>query len=372
MDSLAPKVVQLSSVHKLYDTRIFYKVCRSLVKAGYDVDLLVQNPENEELNGISVKGLPVAKKKWDRFVRTIPALFFKAIKYRKDTIFHFHDPELIPVGLILKGLGYSVIYDVHEDVPASILDKEWIFKPLRILISKIANMFERLANLKLDATVVVTKAIKDRFQEPVYLIQNFPQLEELNVAEPISESSERAKVFYVGRISKHRCIFEMMEAVEKVNEELDIRFLLAGDFDDPELRNAVEKTKGWKYTDYKGRINREELSEYAQSSFAGLVLFQPIANHINAQPNKLFEYMAQGLPIIGSDFDLWREIVTDNHCGILVDPNNPKEISDAIKWMESHPEEAKQMGENGKKLVLNKYHWAIEEKKLLDLYRSIA
>lgn len=371
MDSSFPKIVQLSSVHTLYDTRIFYKICRSLVDAGYNVDLLVQNPGNEVLDGIKVIGLPVAEKKWDRFLKTIPALFRKVIQYPQGTIFHFHDPELIPIGLFLKSCGYRVIYDVHEDVPASILDKEWIYKPLRNLFSRIADKLEKLANSKLDATVVVTKSIRDRFNESTYLIQNFPQLSELEMTSQREARLESPQVFYVGRISKQRCIVEMIEAIERTNAEREITFLLAGAFDDNELRESIENRKGWKFTDFKGRINRKELSKYAQNSFAGLVLFKPVANHINAQPNKLFEYMAQGLPIIGSDFPLWREIVTENHCGLLVDPEKAEEISKAILWLESHPDEANKMGENGKKMVLKKYNWSIEEKKLLNLYSSI-
>ncbi len=370
MDSSLPKIVQLSSVHTLYDTRIFYKICRSLVDAGYDLDLLVQNPRDEVIDGISVIGLPVAEKKWDRFLKTIPALFKKAIQYPQNTIFHFHDPELIPIGLFLKSCGYRVIYDVHEDVPATILDKEWVYKPIRNLLSKIADYLEKLANSMLDATVVVTKSIKNRFDESTYLIQNFPKLSELEMGAQPADKLESTQVFYVGRISKLRCIFEMVEAIEKANTERDIRLLLAGTFDDNELRVSVENKKGWKFTEYKGRVNREELSNYAQKSLAGLVIFKPVANHRNAQPNKLFEYMAQGLPIIGSDFPLWREIVTKNNCGILIDPENAEEISEAILWLESHPEEAEIMGENGKKMILKKYNWSIEEKKLLSVYNS--
>jgi glycosyltransferase involved in cell wall biosynthesis len=88
-------------------------------------------------------------------------------------------------------------------------------------------------------------------------------------------------------------------------------------------------------------------------------------------PTKLFEYMATGLPVIASNFPHWKEILEDNHCGLVVDPLNPKEIARAIEYLLDHPEEASRMGENGRQAVKDKYNWEEEGKKLLDLYERL-
>jgi glycosyltransferase involved in cell wall biosynthesis len=106
-------------------------------------------------------------------------------------------------------------------------------------------------------------------------------------------------------------------------------------------------------------------------SLAGIVTFLPEPNHVTAQPNKMFEYMSAGLPVIASNFPLWREIIETNECGICVDPLDPKAIADAIDWLVENPTPARTMGENGSKAVMERYNWSVEEEKLLALYDKL-
>jgi glycosyltransferase involved in cell wall biosynthesis len=100
-------------------------------------------------------------------------------------------------------------------------------------------------------------------------------------------------------------------------------------------------------------------------------MFHPVPNHIDSMPNKLFEYMSAGLPIIASDFPLWKQIVEGNKCGITVDPMNPKAIAEAIEYLLERPELMNEMGENGRKAVLEKYSWQKESEKLIKIYSDI-
>lgn len=372
------KVVQLSSVHPLFDTRIFYKICNSLARAGYSVDLIIQHSKNEMVNGINVVCLPLAKKKLDRPFKIIPLLFQKAIKYPAGTIFHFHDAELIPIGLLLKLFGYTVIYDVHEDNKNTVLDRDWVPKPFRSILSYMVRKFENIAVEYLDAVVTVTEYIRKSLGgNKEYVIQNYPRISESNFSGlDLNESkNQRAKqnLLYVGGITSVRGINEIVTSLEIVNSKSDkeVKLLLAGLINEKKLESKLQAKKGWGFVDYRGWINREEFAHWANSSFAGLVIFHPLANHINAQPNKLFEYMMHGIPVIASNFKLWEEIVIDNNCGILVDPESPEEIAEAINWFRNHPNEAKKLGENGRKAIIDKYNWKSEEEKLLSLYQSL-
>ena len=364
------KIVQLSSVHISSDTRIFHKICKSLVNNGYEVDLIIQHTKDEIVDGISIVALPIATKKIQRLTKILPAVLKKVIKYSKKTIIHFHDPELIPFGIIFKLLGYKVIYDVHEDVPKDILTKEWIPQYLRAFLSFAFRKLEAIAIPYFDAIIVVTKSIGNRFSKRTTLIQNYPILKHKQI-ECISQKKRR-DLFYVGSISEVRGINEMLEAVRLVNLEIPIEIKIAGFFASQKIENKVKSTAGWEKTNFFGHINRIQLKELAESSLIGLVIFHPIPNHIEAQPNKLFEYMQYGLPVVGSCFPLWQEIVDGNNCGILVDPLNTHEIAEAIKWLYNHPKEAKLMGENGRKAVIEKYNWHSEEKKLFKLYEEIS
>ncbi len=118
-------------------------------------------------------------------------------------------------------------------------------------------------------------------------------------------------------------------------------------------------------------MNRQETAKILAKSKAGIVTFYPLPNHIDAQPNKMFEYMAAGIAVICSDFPYWKEIIEDNNCGICVNPLDENEISNAINKLMSDSDLAKHMGENGKKLVTQKYNWDIEEKKLIQLYKEL-
>lgn len=365
------KVVQLSSVHPSFDTRIFHKICKSLVKAGYDVDLIIQHPKDETKDGINIIALPVAKSKTDRLFKIIPNLFIKCLRYPANTIFHFHDPELLPVGIILRFFGYEVIYDVHEDVPKDIEGKEWIGSRLKKWIAAIVKKIELFGNSYFSYVIVVTKAIQGRFKGPnTELVQNFPILTN---SEPDSKSKEANHLFYLGDITIVRGVKTVIESMDIVNRSgADIRFVVGGKFSPPSLKQELESEEGWKYVNYVGWVNRDEFKGYVKNSFAGIVTFHPIPNHIEAQPNKLFEYMYAGLPVIASDFPLWRKIVEENKCGILVDPMSHEEIAKAILWLYNNPDEAQRIGQNGYKVVKEKYNWSKEEEKLLKVYEKLS
>ena len=78
-----------------------------------------------------------------------------------------------------------------------------------------------------------------------------------------------------------------------------------------------------------------------------------------------------GLPVIASNFLLYREIIEVAECGICVDPLNPEDIAEAIQFIIEHPAEAEQMGKNGRRAVEERYNWGMEEKKLLGFYKKV-
>ena len=137
------------------------------------------------------------------------------------------------------------------------------------------------------------------------------------------------------------------------------------------VEEEVKAYDGWQKVNELGFLNRDEVSKVYSQSKAGLVTLRPIVNYLDALPVKMFEYMAAGLPVISSDIKLWKEIIDDAECGICVNPLEPKEIAEAIDYIVTHPEEAEQMGKNGKKAVLEKYNWDVEKKKLFEIYNNL-
>ena len=151
----------------------------------------------------------------------------------------------------------------------------------------------------------------------------------------------------------------------------NIKLNLAGSFSEKAVEKEVKTYNGWQKVNELGFLDRVGVANVMSYSKAGIVTFHPLPNHIDAQPNKMFEYMSAGLPIITSNFPLWKEIVEGNNCGICINPLEPKEIAQAIEYIITHPKEAEQMGQNGKKAVLEKYNWGVEEKKLFEVYKGL-
>jgi glycosyltransferase involved in cell wall biosynthesis len=364
-------VCVLTSVHSPFDVRVFHKEAQSLAKKGYSVTIVAPHAKDEQRDGIEIKAVPVPRSRPERMSLTLWRLFRSALN-TKASVFHFHDPELIPVGMMLKLLGKRVVYDVHEDVPADILDKSWIPPSLRWPIARVAAWTEAFAACRFDAIVAATPAIARSFpNEKTFTVQNFPQSEVQLEAEMMSYHDREPLIAYVGGISEHRGAREMIEAMAQLCKCVPARLELAGFFDPPESQQELASEPGWSRVDFLGWLSPTEVRELLGKSRLGLMVLHPIENHIMSQPIKLFEYMSAGIPVVASDFPLWRSIIQEVGCGLLVDPTNPAAIAEAIRWLLDRPAEAESMGKRGRAAVRRVYNWENEQQKLIELYARL-
>ena len=120
-----------------------------------------------------------------------------------------------------------------------------------------------------------------------------------------------------------------------------------------------------------GQINRKQVNELYGSARAGIVIYQLFANSIDSHPNKLFEYMAAGLPVVASNLPHWIKIIESNNCGLIVDPKDPEAVRAACLELINNPQKAQELGRNGRNAVIQKFNWDVEEVKLLDLYKNL-
>lgn len=370
------RVVHLSTIHQALDVRIFMKECRTLAAHGWDVHLVIQNPPTSELDGVKFWDLNVSpsvgkiKQFWQRYTKAWEIAF-----RLKGQIYHFHDPELILLGLFLKIRGFQVIYDVHEDAPreAISLNKE---RPIFGLFkSFVWQILETLAKLFLDAFVCVTPSIKAHFPDSKsWLVLNFPLTEELKIyqRQHISYSSRENLFVYAGGITKIRGIREMVEALSQLPAHSQARLILLGTFSPASLETEIQDQAGWPQVSFRGWQSRHEMIQQVSQSKVGLVLFHPEPDHLEAIPNKLFEYMSAGLPVIASNFPWWRQLITELNCGLVVDPLDPKAIAEAMQFLLEHPQVAEEMGRNGQRAVVERFNWESETQNLIRLYDFLA
>lgn len=361
----------MTSVHPRHDVRVFWKECRTLALSGYDVFLVVADGKGDEATE-GVKIVDVGRHqggRLSRMTKTTKKVFERAVALDAD-LYHLHDPELLPVAVKLKKAGKKVIFDSHEDFPADIMSKPYLSPIARVAVSKLFYVYEKIACKKLDYIISATPAIREKFLRikcPSLDINNYPMLDELEALLPWSE--DRSSVCYIGAMTAVRGVPELVDAMG--HTQSGVRLALAGNFTDKGTKERCEQSAGWLNVDDHGFVGRDEVRNIMSRSIAGVVTFLPAPNHVDAQPNKMFEYMSAGIPVIGSHFPLWRSIIEGNQCGVCVDPANPREIANSIDYLSTHQAEAKMMGERGRAAVLEKYNWSSEGKKLVTLYETV-
>ena len=372
------RIAHITTVHPRADTRIRVREVGSLADA-YDepVALFVQDGKGNatEADG-KVQIIDTGHPPVSRLARMTLGVWrmWRALQSVRPQLVHFHDPELIPLGMVLKCLGYRVVYDVHEDLPRQVLTKYWLPAVIRRPVSWTMSACEWLAARVLNAIVPATPEIAGHFPpHKTTLVQNFPILDELVTVESRLYTTRPPHFAYIGGISVLRGIHQMIQATAGAHTQAGPtpRLCLAGTFQPAELLEEVQGSTAWSQVDFHGWADRKQVAQLLSRARAGLVVFHPAPNHLDAYPTKMFEYMSVGLPVLVSDFPLWRTIVEDAGCGLTVDPLDPQAIAGAMRWILDHPAEAEVMGQRGREAVEKYYNWETEADKLVNLYKNL-
>jgi len=367
-------LVHVTVVHTRYDTRILFKQCVSLARSGLGaVSLFVSDGKGDETcEGVQIRDVGVPRfGRVGRMVVGSARLWARLRRERADLV-HLHDPELLPLGLILRLSGRQVVFDMHENLPKEILTKTWVSAPLRRVLSATVRMFQAFACRVIPTVFAEQSYVKDfSFAKKGTVVLNFPIVDSLIGL--IRPKREKFTIGYIGGVSLERGADVMVEAVSALRDEQSVvETVIVGPVAADVEPNPVWKrgiAEGWSTA--TGRLKPADGWALMASCHAGVALLRPSPNFVDSYPTKLFEYMALGLPVVVSDFPLWKSVVDDARCGLAVDPTNVTGVKDAFRWMLVHPDEAKSMGVRGREVVLNKYNWASEFKKLHDLYREL-
>lgn len=379
------RICVFTSAHRENDIRIFKKEIKCLLDNGMEV-IYFTNKENLNVKKEYLKNyepyvnpdLEVYYNKnfyVDRRMRRFLKSFFFFLYLPKDCrIYHFHDPDLLFTGLVLKILGKKVIYDVHENYRDSIRDKEYLPEVLKITVSKLVSFFETFCCRFFDMIICATPYIEKRFSDSgivkTCVVSNYPLKSEFS-SNPDFNAPKENRIIYAGGITKKRGISKLIQSLTLIDQNIQFKLILAGEINPPEYEHDIRSLDGWKNVEYLGILSRIALAEQFNKAIGGIALFLPEKNHIYSQPNKIFEYMSAGIPVICSNFPLWREIVEANQCGICVDPDNIEEIAEGIKFILLNGNKARVMGKNGERIVKEMYNWETEESKLVTVYKGL-
>lgn len=358
-------------MHARNDVRVFYKECISLAKAGYKVTLILADGKGDDQKaGVRIQDLRKPSNRLARMLFLPLRLYRKALKAKAD-FYHFHDPELLPFGLLLKlTTNAKVIYDAHESYPDDLMFKDYLSPWLRCLTSFGIRHLENFVAKRLDAVITVTDYHAQRFKafnNNTVTVCNFPLLSEWKDFSAVIDERAPTSLCYVGNITRKRGLSVLLKAIEP----LDVTLQLAGGYEPDDYRAELMAMPAWNKVVEHGYLNRQQAIKLMSASQIGVMLFLPEPNHINSLSTKVFEYMAAGCAVLVSDFPVYRNLVSDRGCGVCVDPENIEEVRLAIQKLLSSPETVTAMGQRGKRLIQESYNWESQEKQLLGIYANL-
>jgi glycosyltransferase involved in cell wall biosynthesis len=376
-------VCVITSVHKPFDGRIFYRECCTLAQAGYNVTLVAPADfERKEREGVTVLGVTPAASRlqricvWRDILRRVRAL--------KPDVIHFHDPELlllVPLFRLRFGKQVKIIYDVHEYFIAALVSKYWIPKRLRPIVARIAAVLEKLIIRQVDGMICAVEGqlALYKFHGPKAVVRNLPLASLFKDAEPHPAlDAPGFKLVYVGLILPKRAIDILLEAMRILHERGhdDIHLYLIGPETSTEYMQTLQAFIRQHGLDAQvkwiGYIPPHELEHYLANADVGLVpgLYTPQYKNPGLT-TKLFEYLLMGLPVLSVDYPHRRIYIEESKCGLVVEAEDVQAHVEAILWFYRHPQEGQSMGARGQAMVKDHYIWEKEAVHLIEFYKQI-
>lgn len=365
-----PKICHLTSVHPPFDTRIFHKECRSLADAGYEVVLVAPHTHSEAVNGVRIRAITKAR---SRLVRMVFTAFqaYRAAVQEQAQIYHLHDPELLPFGLLLRLRGATVVYDVHEDYTTSVKQRYNLPRWITSILSATIALCEPLMARPMKV-VIAERYYRRRFPHSIEVL-NYPLVGRLEQCGDYS-GSRSLHLLYTGGISEDRGALIYAQLVRNF---VDLEITLVGRCSET-LVERMRTIAG----DGASRLHFECTErgvdyEYVidaykkQTWLAGIALFPPTQHYIEKELTKFFEYMTVGLPIICSNFPVWKQLMMESRAGLCVNPNDLHDIMNAVRFLSKNPQYAQLLSHHGRQAVRERYHWSTQAQQLLRFYADM-
>jgi len=371
----AKRICILTTAHPVFDRRVFHKQARTLADAGFDVSLIAQHDKDETVSGVKILSIP---KTSNRILRKLFWGWFalkRAFRHDFDS-YHFHDPELMPWMVLLKTLKMKpVIIDIHE-LYSDVLIRSSVIKRLPPRAQKIFSwiylLAEKLMVAFFDRIIVTTEVAKKRYPtDKTFVISNYPRLDYLAGATAPERTGSTKIAIYAGSLDDFYGVQMLLRSLNYIDAKKDLKLKLigkplgGGEFiipEDPDIKDRVELID-W--------LPHEQVAKHLLTADIALCCPPPLPMNLHMGSNKMYEYMAAGLPMVVSNFPLWIDFVEKNGYGLCADPLDPKDIAKEITYLLDHPQAAHRMGELGKKAAREKYNWELEGKKLVGIYFDI-
>ncbi|MEW6011602.1 MAG: glycosyltransferase family 4 protein [Euryarchaeota archaeon] len=364
------KILFIRSNPVFPDPRV-QKEAKSLSDYGHDVKILAWDRtgklnKNENINGYLIKrfNLKASYGKPSLIMKLFIWLCYEFIYLMKSDydIIHSCDFDtLVPAFIVARIRNKKLVYDCFDFYADSLP----IIVPylIRSIISWLEIYFAKKSDFVILPDPSRVKQFKNKLKNPL-IIYNTPNEPKHRINKINNELFE---IFFAGAIYKGRGIENIVSATKDID---DIKITIAGYYvHDSKIIESIEKEKN---VEFIGKINYDAVLKRTLNCDIIFALYDPkIPNHKYASPNKLFEAMMCGKPIIVSAETSMAKIVKNENCGIIVNYNDIKEIKNVIICLKKNPILMDKLGKNGRNAYEKEYNWQIMENRLLTLYKEL-
>ncbi|UCD37888.1 MAG: glycosyltransferase [Fidelibacterota bacterium] len=372
------RVLMASSVHRWNDVRIYYKEALTLAKVTNVRLLAVQNYSASQVphrkieteflpgNGLT-RGGPNSM--LSLRLRRIAAVLRTALAEKFD-VFHFHDPELIPVGWLVKLRGKRVIYDMHEDVSTMLFSREWLPRPLARLIGSVLRAGERLSLHIFDYFILAAKNLAPSFKtEKCVQILNYPIANTMPRSQG-RKQDEPLRLVYAGDITVARGIPDILTAISDLQRAgQKITLDLFGPVSEPEMGRVLGTLTTQPWIKCHGWIPLPQLMNELPGYHIGMSPLRDFPNYRNAVPTKVLDYLAAGLPVVASGLPGTRKLLEKYDCALLYEPGDVAKLQAALLELQDE-RKRRLLAKNGGKFVAA-YSWETQAQKLVGIYQEL-
>ncbi|AGB39018.1 glycosyltransferase [Natronococcus occultus] len=370
-------VVHISSVHYPFDPRIFHKQLQALSDAGYRTTLLVHHEDSTERDGVTVRSVGDVESRLERW-RNLPTLFREARAEDAD-VYHVHDPELLPIGVLLSlTTDASVVYDVHEDYADAIRVREWIPEPVKPVLQRVFPTVQAALTRPLELVVTADDSTRAQLEghtsTPVETVRNLPTVAGIETDRVDVERSHEHVLAYVGGLDRERGLLTMLQVTARLRERgLDVGLWLLGPFQDGAIertaREFMDREGIAEHVRLFGYVDYDEIFSYLSAADVGLLLVDEERFARNV-PTKFFEYLYCELPVVMTEVPSLEPYADDDYCVAVPEDDLDRTVEELAGLLEA-PETRVRMGEAGREAVASEYSWEIERDRLLAAYAQL-
>jgi glycosyltransferase involved in cell wall biosynthesis len=359
-----------------FDFRVF-REATALRQAGHRVSLVASSFATGPLPGweaFPVRTIPVDR---SRSLRRIYPRFWQRAwrilaELRADA-YHAHDLDALwPAAKAARRWGVPLVYDSHELWTGQ---SSLVGRPL---VRGVWAALERRLVRNVDRTIAVSPGVahilKDRYRlEHVLVVRNLPPYRPPvpgdRIRAELGLAAGRPVVLYQGGFLTENGLSEQIEAVAGLDGPAFV--LIGSGPTEDALRNQVLRNGLRDKVYFLPRVPFAELHSYTCSADVGLCLIKGVGmSFYLSLPNKLFEYMMAGLPVLASDFPEMRAVVDDTRAGQLVDPQDGPAVREHLHHLLTDREQ-QQAFRRAALEAAQRYCWEREAPALVNLYAGL-